>query len=123
MFGFVPTFMKAFPDEGIAAAWDELKSVEMNPRTAIDPATKELIGLAVAAQVPCRYCAYFHTKMGALVGAAPRDAREAVAMAAITRHWSTVLNGMQIDLGAFRRDADTVLNLAAEKAKAASKSQ
>jgi hypothetical protein len=48
--------------------------------------------------------------------------REAVAMAAISRHWSTVLNGMQTDLAAFKRDTDTVLRMAAEK-KTVGKSQ
>jgi hypothetical protein len=38
-------------------------------------------------------------------------------MAAITRHWSTVLNGMQVDLASFKSDTDTVLRLAGEKAK------
>jgi hypothetical protein len=42
---------------------------------------------------------------------------EAVAMAAMTRHWSTVLNGMNADLVAFKRDTDTVLQLAAQKAQ------
>jgi hypothetical protein len=35
------------------------------------------------------------------------------------RHWSTVLNGMQVDLAGFKRETDTVLRLAAEKAKTA----
>ena len=38
-------------------------------------------------------------------------------MAAITRHWSTVLNGMQADLATFRNETDAVLRLAAERAK------
>jgi hypothetical protein len=32
-----------------------------------------------------------------------------------------VLNGMQVDLDGFKRETDTVLRLAGEKAKAASK--
>ena len=44
-------------------------------------------------------------------------------MAAIVRHWSTVLNGMQVDLATFRRETDAALRFAAEKAKAAGKSQ
>jgi hypothetical protein len=44
-------------------------------------------------------------------------------MAAIVRHWSTVLNGMQVDLNSFKKETDTVLRLAADKAKAAPKSQ
>ena len=38
-------------------------------------------------------------------------------MAAITRHWSTVLNGMQVDIIGFKSDTDAVLKLAASKAK------
>jgi AhpD family alkylhydroperoxidase len=107
--GLVPTFFKAFPDEGIAAAWDELKSVQLNPATALSGKTKELIGLAVAAQVPCRYCVYFHTQVGKLNGASDGEIKDAIAMAAITRHWSTYLNGMQIDLGEFKSELARVL--------------
>ena len=39
-------------------------------------------------------------------------------MAAIVRHWSTVLNGMQVDLPTFKQEVDTVLAHAAEMAKA-----
>jgi hypothetical protein len=44
-------------------------------------------------------------------------------MAAVVRHWSTVLNGTQVDLDGFKRDTDAVLTSAAEKAKAAGRSQ
>ncbi len=118
--GLVPGFFKAFPQSGIAGAWGEFKSVQLNPRTKLDGKTKELIGLAVAAQIPCRYCVYFHTAAAKANGASEEEIREAVAMAAISRHWSTVLNGMQIDEAAFQRETDTVLKLAGEKARAAS---
>src|SRR6266849_1721013 len=121
--GSVPTFFKTFPESGIAAAWAEFKSVQLNPKTALNGKTKELIGLAVAAQIPCHYCIYFHTAAAKLNGATDAEIREAVAMAAITRHWSTVLNGMQVDPDGFKRETDTVLQLAGEKAKAAGKSQ
>ena len=119
--GMVPGFFKLFPEAGIAGAWAEFKSVQLNPKTKLDGKTKELIGLAVAAQVPCTYCVYFHTAAAKANGATDEEVREAVAMAAITRHWSTVLNGMQVDLGAFTRETDTVLRMAAEKAKSARK--
>jgi alkylhydroperoxidase/carboxymuconolactone decarboxylase family protein YurZ len=50
-------------------------------------------------------------------GATDQEIGEAVAMAAIARHWSTVLNGMQIDLAGFKRETDMVLRTAAEKSK------
>ena len=119
--GSVPTFFKMFPESGIAGAWAEFKSVQLNPKTALDNKTKQLIGLAVSAQIPCQYCIYFHTAVAKANGASDAEIREAVAMAAITRHWSTVLNGMEIDLAQFKSESDTVLRAAGEKAKSASK--
>ncbi|MGA2792804.1 MAG: carboxymuconolactone decarboxylase family protein [Roseiarcus sp.] len=115
--GMVPGFFKAFPESGIAGAWAEFKTVQLSATTKLDGKTKQLIGLAVSAQVPCAYCIYFHTAAAKANGATDEEIREAVAMAAITRHWSTVLNGMQVDLPAFKSETDTVLKLAAEKAK------
>jgi len=117
--GAVPTFFKLFPEEGIAGAWAEFKTVQLNPKTALSGKEKELIGLAVAAQIPCTYCVYFHTAAAKANGATDAEIRDAVAMAAISRHWSTVLNGMQADLGTFKQETDTVLRLAAERGKPA----
>ena len=121
--GSVPTFFKLFPEEGISGAWTEFKTVQLNPKTALSGKEKELIGLAVAAQIPCSYCIYFHTQAAKLNGATDAEIREAVAMAAISRHWSTVLNGMQVDPAGFRQETDKVLHLAAERMKTAAAKQ
>ena len=115
--GMVPGFFKVFPQSGIAGAWDEFKTLQLNPNTALDGKTKQLIGLAVAAQIPCQYCIYFHTAAAKANGASQEEIAEAVAMAAMTRHWSTVLNGMEVDLDSFKKDTDTVLELAAKRAQ------
>jgi AhpD family alkylhydroperoxidase len=119
--GVLPGFFKAFPESGIAGAWSEFKSLQLNPGTSLDNKTKQLIGLAVSAQIPCQYCIYFHAAVARANGATDAEISEAVAMAAMTRHWSTVLNGMEIDFATFKKETDTVLRLGAEKAKAASK--
>ena len=121
--GIVPDFFKQFPQSGIAGAWAEFKGVQLNPNSKLSGKMKELIGLAVAAQIPCQYCVYFHTATAKANGATEDEIREAVAMGAIVRHWSTVLHGVQVDPAAFRSEVDTVLRLAGEKAKAAAKSQ
>jgi len=115
--GIVPGFFKAFPESGIAGAWAEFKTVQLSPATKLDNKTKQLIGLAVSAQIPCAYCIYFHTAVARANGATDEEIKEAVAMAAMTRHWSTVLNGMEVDLATFKSETDTVLKLGAEKAK------
>jgi AhpD family alkylhydroperoxidase len=116
--GFVPGFFSVFPDEGLPGAWEEFKGVQLNPRSAIPPKYKELIGLGVAAQIPCEYCVYFHTRAAKANGATDREIREAVGMAAIVRHWSTWLNGAQIDEAGFRAELDQVVANAKAGAKA-----
>lgn len=116
--GSVPSLFRAFPEVGVAGAWQEFKSVQMNPNTALDGKTKELLGLAVSAQIPCSYCIYFHTAAAKANGASDAEIQEAVAMAAIVRHWSTVLNGMQVDLATFQQETDAILARAAESAAA-----
>jgi AhpD family alkylhydroperoxidase len=116
--GSVPSLFRAFPEIGVAGAWQEFKSVQLNPNTALDGKTKELLGLAVSAQIPCSFCIYFHTAAAKANGASDAEIQEAVAMAAIVRHWSTVLNGMQVDFATFKQETDAILGRAAESAAA-----
>jgi AhpD family alkylhydroperoxidase len=118
--GFVPQFFLKVPEGLLPGAWDEMKSLQLNPNTALPGRSKELIGLAVAAQVPCRYCIVAHTEFARLNGASDTEIGEAVAMAAITRHFSTFLNGIQTDEGKFRGEIAKII--ANVKAAAAAKS-
>ena len=95
--GFAPPFLLKLPDLALPGFWDEMKGLQLNPNTALPGKVKELIGLAVAAQIPCRYCIYAHTEFAKLDGATPAEVGEAVAMAGLTRHWSAFLNGLQTD--------------------------
>jgi AhpD family alkylhydroperoxidase len=100
--GFVPQFFTKLPEEALPGVWEEMKGLQLNPHTSLSGQTKELIGLGVAAQIPCRYCIVAHTEFAQLNGANETQVGEAVAMAALTRHWSTFLNGIQTDEGKFR---------------------
>ena len=115
--GLVPGFFKAFPESGIAGAWAEFKSFQLNPKTKLDGKTKELIGLAVAAQIPCQYCIYFHTAAAKANGATDEEIKEAVAMAGLTRMGSTILNGNQTDKAQFKKDIQRIVEGAKAQAK------
>ncbi len=106
--GFVPGFIRNIPEPLLPGFWDELKSLEMNPKSALDGKTKELIGLAVASQIPCEYCVYFHTRAAKANGATDQQVAEAIGMASMTRAGSTILNGTQTDLAGFKRDVDRI---------------
>lgn len=105
-----PPFMKeVFPEQGLAAAWQEYQAIMMSPDAALDAKTRELIGLAVAAQIPCEYCIYFHTKAAEANGASAAEIKEALAVSALTRKWSTMLNGSQYDFDTFRKQVDAAM--------------
>ena len=117
--GFVPQLFLKFPEEMVPGVWDEMKGLQLNPHTALPGREKELIGLAVSAQIPCKYCIYGHTEFAKLNGASETEIGEAVAMGAITRHWSTYLNGIQTDEAKFRGEiARLVANAKAGKGAA-----
>lgn len=103
-FGKVPEFVKKFPKAGIVGAWEEVKSLEMSDKTALSRKVKSLISLAVAAQIPCEYCIYADTMSAKQAGATEEEIAEAVGMAALSRHWSTIFYGLQIDLPQFKKD-------------------
>lgn len=102
--GGVPSFVKQFPKAALPGAWSELKNLELSDKTALPPKTKALISLAVAAQIPCTYCIWADTNTARQLGASDEEIQEAVAMSALTRHWSTVFNGMQVDFDTFKKE-------------------
>jgi AhpD family alkylhydroperoxidase len=119
--GFIPQFMQAIPDTMLAGFWEAMKTFEMNPNTRLDDRTKQLIGVAVAAQIPCTYCLHFHKEAARAAGATDQDVKEAIGMAAMTRMGSTMLNGAQLDMNQFRKDVDRIMRHAKQQAAAASR--
>lgn len=105
--GSYPSMIKALPEHLRAPAWDTLKA-RSNPNAAIPAKYAELIALGVAAQIPCNYCVYFHREKAKMLGASEAELQEAVASAAHTRHWSTVLNGAATDIEDFKAEFDKI---------------
>ncbi len=102
-FGKVPDFIKVFPRNAFPGAWEEVKTIEFSDG-ALTVKQKALIGLAVAAQIPCEYCIWADTFSARKAGATDAEIQEAVAVSALERHWSTVFNGMQVDFEQFKKD-------------------
>jgi AhpD family alkylhydroperoxidase len=107
--GGVPGFIKALPPAALPGAWAELKAIELSPDTALSAKEKSLISLAVAAQIPCQYCIYADTHSARQAGATDEEIAEAVTMAALARHWSTIFNGLQIDFDQFKKEFDSAM--------------
>jgi AhpD family alkylhydroperoxidase len=107
-FGTVPVMFKAYPDHLRASAWEWFRATK-SPDAALPAKYTELISLGVASQIPCDYCIYAHTTMAKMLGATDAEIAEAIASAANTRHWSTVLNGAEVQIYDFKKEWDGIL--------------
>lgn len=115
-FGTFPSMFRVYPKNGLAGAWEGFKQIN-SPDGKIPAKYKELIQLAVASQIPCVYCVYFHTASAKANGATDEEIQEAIAHGAQTRHWSMILQGNQIEFEDFKVEFDGMLKYMSEKAK------
>ncbi len=115
-FGIFPTMFAVYPKEALTGAWENFKQLN-GPNSKIPPKYRELLQLAVAAQIPCNYCVYFHTASAKAYGATDEEIKEAVAQGAQTRHWSMILQGNGIDLEEFKTEFDAMMKHMAGKSK------
>jgi AhpD family alkylhydroperoxidase len=103
-------YKETYPDYALGPAMDLLGALE-GDQAAIDGKTMQLIQLGVAAQIPCTYCIYYHTRAAKAAGASEAEIKAAVAAAADVRMWSTVLNGNSYDMSAFKAEVDSLVPL------------
>lgn len=113
MFGFFPIMFDVFPEYALPGAWEAFKELN-SPGSQIPPKYRELIQLAVASQIPCIYCIYFHTASAKLFGASDEEIKEAIAHGASTRHWSMILQGNDVDFTAFKKEVQLMLKKMSE---------
>lgn len=107
-FGFAPDFYQALPASALVEEWGVQRDFEL-AETAIPNKYKELIGLAVAAHIKCRYCIHYHTEAAKAHGATEEELKEAVFMGGLTVQYSNTLTGLQIDLDHFKEEIDRAM--------------
>lgn len=115
-FGIFPTLFAVYPKQALSGAWENWKQLN-GPNSTIPPKYRELLQLAVAAQIPCNYCIYFHTASAKSFGATDDEIQEAVAQGAQTRQWSMVLQGNQVDYEKFKTEFDGMMSHMANQPK------
>ena len=98
-----PEWMQTvMPDSVLESSFAEYQAVYADG--ALDGKTKHLIALATGAQIPCEYCIIGHTQAARGAGATDDEIKEALAAAGEVRHFSTMLNGFQYDMEAFKSE-------------------
>lgn len=104
IFGTVPSFMAQFPKAALPGAWAEIKGLLLNPDTALDPKTKALVAVGVSAAIGCQSCLWMDTNEALRSRAMEEQLREAIGIAALETHWSTMIDGLQIDLATIKAE-------------------
>jgi AhpD family alkylhydroperoxidase len=115
-FGTFLTTFKAYPKHALASAWENYKNLS-GPGSSITSKNKELIQLAVASQIPCVYCVYFHKISAKANGATDEEIKEAIALGAQTRQWSMITQGSGISLDDFKAEFDAAMKYMEEQSK------
>lgn len=115
-FGHFPSFFEMLPEHAVPGMWQYFQA-HNNPNAAIPPKYRELMQLAVASQIPCNYCIYFHTEAAKAYGATEEEVKEAVLNGASTRNWSMILQGNQVDLEEFKEEFQKMMAYMAEQAE------
>ncbi|MCU1281572.1 MAG: alkylhydroperoxidase like protein, AhpD family [bacterium] len=108
-FGFVPDFYQTLPATALPLAWGSHRDFEL-AETAIPNKYKELIGLAIAAHIKCRYCIYFHSQAARAQGAVDEELKEACFMGGLTVQYSNAITGMRYDFEKFQREVDRAVD-------------
>ena len=103
MFGVVPGMFKVMPDSSLEMEWELFKRVQFD-EGAIPNKYRELIGLAIASVIKCRYCLFYHTELAKLNGATPEEIEDAVHFAKSSVGWSAYISGLQLDFDAFKAE-------------------
>lgn len=114
-FGMYPQLFDIIPDYQVPGMWAYFKAVN-SPQNAIPPKYRELINLAVAAQIPCDYCIYYHTEAAKGYGATQDEVSEAIVTASSTRAFSMIIQGNQVKLEDFKEEFKRMMSFMSKQA-------
>ena len=105
--GFVPGFLDALSEEDLVNEWPSFKKYNLG-ETEIPPKYRELMGLAVAANIKCPYCQHFHREKAKMHGATDAELEEINFLATITSRYSAMLHAQNYDIETFEEEFDRI---------------
>ena len=105
--GILPGFMKALPQDVLVQEWPLFKKYNFE-ETKIPAKYRELMGLAVAANIKCPYCILFHKGAAEMNGATKEELAETAFLASYTARWSTLIHAQNYDLETFKKEFEQI---------------
>lgn len=102
--GIVPGFMEALPEDVLINDWALMKRYQYG-ESEVPAKYREMIGLAIAANLKCPYCQHLHLAMAKGQGATEAELSELDFLASFTSRWSAMLHAQNYDLDRFKQEA------------------
>ena len=115
-FGFVPGFMKGLPQDVLIHDWPLMKKYTLG-ESNVPAKYRELMGLAVAANIKCPYCQLFHMSVAKMVGATPEELPEVTLLASYTPRWSSMIHAQHYDDDTFAKETAQISQYLSKAAK------
>jgi AhpD family alkylhydroperoxidase len=106
-FGLVPGFMKGLPQGVLIHDWPLMKKYTLG-ESKIPAKYRELMGLAVAANIKCPYCQLFHMSVAKMVGATAEELAEVAFLASYTSRWSSMIHAQHYDYDTFAKETQQI---------------
>jgi AhpD family alkylhydroperoxidase len=101
--GIVPGFMKALPEDVLIHDWPLFKKYTLG-ESKMPAKYRELIGLAIAANIKCPYCILFHKSAAQLYGATTEEFAEIDFLASYTSRWSSMIHAQNYSYETFAKE-------------------
>jgi AhpD family alkylhydroperoxidase len=114
--GIVPGFMKALPQDVLIHDWPLFKKYTLG-ESKIPAKYRELMGLAVAANIKCPYCQLFHKSAAQLYGATPEEFAEIAFLASYTSRWSAIIHAQNYSYETFAKETAQIGEYLSKAAK------
>ncbi|MFB6164716.1 MAG: carboxymuconolactone decarboxylase family protein [Haloarculaceae archaeon] len=105
--GIVPGFLDSLNEQDLVNEWPNFKRHTVE-ETVIPAKYKELIELAVAANLRCPYCEHFHMAAAKMHGATDEELAEVAFLASVTARYSAIIHAQNYDMDTFDREVERI---------------
>ena len=99
--------MKGLPQDVLIHDWPLMKKYTLG-ESKIPAKYRELMGLAVAANIKCPYCQLFHKSVAQMYGATPEEFAEIAFFASYTSRWSAMIHAQHYDYDTFAKETQQI---------------
>jgi len=105
--GRVPEWMEPIAEPASDHSWGIFRDLLLGD-TELSSREKALVGLGAAAAMQCPYCTYFHKEEARFADVTESELEETVNVAGVTRYFSTLLHGNEIEEADFAAETDEI---------------